>query len=304
MLIKARPRLVFFFWIATRGKIMKRILLTTTSLILAAGFASADVSFSGKGEVSYAQAGAADDMALRSGFDLNIAMSGASDNGITYSMGADIGAGDLIDRNDDFAIDAQGADVTIPTMTIAYAGLTITAKQDGIDDLYDDDQNGDIGLSGAMGGLSFAVVADTTSDASSTSFSLSGATGNMTWGFVSTDTNDAPDSSAAQKVTVGYAVSDSLSASFKYDTKGSADAISTFGVTNVMGAITVGLSADDNDDWDASVAYTAGALTASLATDEDSAWELVSEYNLGGGATAFLTTTESEFTALGMSFAF
>ena len=54
----------------------------------------------------------------------------------------------------------------------------------------------------------------------------------------------------------------------------------------------------------ASVAYTAGALTASFATDEESAWELVSEYDLGGGATAFLTTTESEFTAIGMSFAF
>jgi len=281
---------------------MKRILLTTTSLVLAAGVAQADVSFSGMGEVSYAQAGAADDMAIRSGFDLEIAMSGASDNGITFSMGADIGAGDLIDRNDDFAIDAQGADVATPTMKISYAGLTITAEQDAIDDLYDDSQNGDIGVSGSMGGLSFAVVADTDSDATSTSFSLSGATGGMTWGLVSTDSND--DGAAAQKVTLGYTVSDSLSASFKYDTKGDADAISTFGITNVMGAITVGLSVDDNDDWDASVAYTAGALTASLATDEESAWELVSEYDLGGGATAFLTTTESEFTALGMSFAF
>jgi len=283
---------------------MKRILLTTTSLILAAGFASADVSFHGIGEVSYAQAGAADDMALRTGFDLNISMTGASDNGIEYSMGADIGAGNLIDRNDDFAIDGFPDDgiVTTPTMTIVYSGLTITAKQDGIDDLYDDGENGDIGIAGAMGGLSFAVVADTTSNASSTSFSLSGATGNMTWGFVSTDT--ASDGTAAQKVTLGYAVSDSLSATFKYDTKGSADPISTFGVKNVMGAITASLSADDNDDWNAKVAYTAGPLTASLATDEESAWELVSEYNLGCGASAFLSSTEKEFTALGMSFAF
>jgi hypothetical protein len=273
-------------------------------LVLAAGVAQADVSFSGKGEVSYAKAGAADDMAVRSGFDLEIAMSGASDNGITFSMGADIGAGDLIDRNDDFAIDAQGTDMSgaTPTMTIGYAGLTIKAEQNAIDDLYSDDQSGDVGISGSMGGLSFAVVAETDSDATSTSFSLSGATGGMTWGFVSTDDNGS--GAAAQKVTIGYTVSDSLSASFKYDTKGDADAISTFGITNVMGAITVGLSVDDNDDWDASVAYSAGALTASLATDEESAWELVSEYNLGGGATAFLSTTESEFTALGMSFAF
>ena len=269
---------------------MKRILLTTTSLVLAAGVAQADVSFSGMGEVSYAQAGAADDMVLRSGYDLNITMSGASDNGITYSMGADIGGGDTIDRNDDFAIDSQDMAESVPTMTIGYGGLTITAEQDAIDDLYDDTQNGDIGISGSMGGLAFAVVADTDSDATSTSFSLSGAAGGMTWGLVSTDSDD--DGAAAQKVTLGYTVSDALSASFKYDTKGDADAISTFGITNVMGAITVGLSADDNDDWDASVAYTAGALTASLATDEESAWELVSEYDLGGGATAFLTTTE------------
>ena len=46
-------------------------------------------------------------------------------------------------------------------MTISYAGLTITAEQDGIDDLYSDDQNGDVGISGSMGGLSFAVVAET-----------------------------------------------------------------------------------------------------------------------------------------------
>ena len=59
------------------------------------------------GEVSYAKAGAADDMALRTGYDLNIALSGSSDNGITYSMGTDIGGGNTIDRNDDFAIDDQ-----------------------------------------------------------------------------------------------------------------------------------------------------------------------------------------------------
>ena len=109
---------------------MKRILLTTTSLVLAAGVAQADVSFSGMGEVSYAKAGAADDMALRTGYDLNIALSGASDNGITYSMGTDIGGGNTIDRNDDFAIDSQDMGATVPTMTISYAGLTITAEQD------------------------------------------------------------------------------------------------------------------------------------------------------------------------------
>ena len=47
---------------------MKRILLTTTSLVLAAGVAQADVSFSGNGWLARRKAGAADDMAVRSGY--------------------------------------------------------------------------------------------------------------------------------------------------------------------------------------------------------------------------------------------
>jgi len=61
MLIKASPGLVFFFWIATRGKIMKRILLTTTSLVLAAGVAQAEsaLTWSGTGVAGVAREGSA-----------------------------------------------------------------------------------------------------------------------------------------------------------------------------------------------------------------------------------------------------
>jgi hypothetical protein len=41
--------LVFLFWIATRGKNMKRILLTTTSLVLAGGMATAEASLTWSG---------------------------------------------------------------------------------------------------------------------------------------------------------------------------------------------------------------------------------------------------------------
>ena len=168
----------------------KRILLTTTSLVLAAGVAQADVSFSGKGEVSVAAATGADTMSVRSGYDLDVAVSGASDNGITYSMGFDMGAGSLIDYNDDYAIDAQGETIGTSALTLGYAGLTIVAGQDKVDDLYDDAENGDIGLSGSFGGLDFSVVADTDSGASSNSFSLSGASDGLTWSVVSTDSHE------------------------------------------------------------------------------------------------------------------
>jgi hypothetical protein len=49
--------LVFLFWIATRGKNMKRILLTTTSLVLAAGVAQADITWSGTATAGMARDG-------------------------------------------------------------------------------------------------------------------------------------------------------------------------------------------------------------------------------------------------------
>ena len=297
---------------------MKRILLTTTSLVLAAGVAQADVSFSGKGEVSVAQADGTKSMSVRSGYDLNVAVSGASDNGITYSMGFDMGAGDLIDYNDDYEIDPQLSPVGTSALTIGYAGVTIVVGQNEVDDLYDDQQNGDVGISGSFGSLNFSAVADTDDGASSNSFSLSGSADAITWSFVTTDNNaeatedddgvadDTLDNSgeSASKVTVGLTVSDALSLSFKHDTKGSAEAVNTLGATYAMGSVTLGLSGADDDTTDYSVGYAAGPLSVAFATDESDNWEFNSTYNLGGGAQAFVSTNSTEFAAIGMSFAF
>ena len=303
---------------------MKRILLTTTSLILAAGFAHADVTFSGKGEVGIYQDEAANAdavslagsqaladaagtsrstvMTVYSGYDLNVAVSGASDNGITFSMGFDMGAGMLADRDDDYAMDAQGATIGTSALTIGYAGVTIVAGQDKIDDLYSDSQNGDVSISGAFGDLSFSVVADTDSGQNANSMSLSGAAADMSWGFVTTDDNGS--GSSASKVTVGYTVSDALSMSFKHDTKGADTAINTIGATLTMGSLTLGLSADDNNDNDISIGYAAGPLSAAYGSNEEDEWKFNSSYDLGGGASAFASVDHSEFTVLGMSFAF
>ena len=278
---------------------------------MAAGFAHADVTFSGKGEAGvYQDPGASEavaDMTVYSGYDLNVAVSGASDNGITYSMGFDLGGGLIADRNDDFALDTQDYGSATSALTMGYAGITIVAGQNKIDDLYSDGQDGDVSIAGAFGDLKFAVVADTDSGAGSNSFSLSGGAGDISWAFVTTDNNSAADAAtgdSASKVTVGYTVSDALSFSFKHDTKGAATAINTVSATIAMGSLTLGLSADDNNDNDISVGYAAGPLSVAFATDEADAWSFASEYDLGGGASAFASIDESEFTALGLSFAF
>ena len=71
-----------------------------------------------------------------------------------------------------------------------------------------------------------------------------------------------------------------------------------------MGALTLGASADDNNDNDFSVGYAAGAMSVSYSTDEEDAWEFDAAYDLGGGATAFASMDSTDYTAVGLSFAF
>ena len=291
---------------------MKRILLTTTSLVLAAGVAQADVSFSGKGEVGVSKTAIKTEMAVHTGYDLNVAVSGSSDNGVTYAIGFDFGGGKLTDYNDDYNLDAQdNASDANPAVTIGYAGATFVFDKDGVDDLYDDGNHGDVSVSATLGGLSFAVVAETDSgeqvgddsySTNSTSFSVSGASDALTWSVVSTDADPADE--AAQKVTVGYTLSDALGLTFKHDTKGAAEAINTVTATYTMGALTLTAAADDNNDNDLTVAYTAGALSALATVNEESFWKMNGTYDLGNGAQVFVSMDDSEWTAIGMSFAF
>jgi hypothetical protein len=117
MLNQGLPWIGILIWIATRGKNMKRILLTTTSLVLAAGVAQADVSFSGTAGVAliddngavtqnaaqqrYYDTSYGSDMFFESYYDFDVTASAESDNGVAVSVGFDMGAGSKIDYNDD-----------------------------------------------------------------------------------------------------------------------------------------------------------------------------------------------------------
>jgi hypothetical protein len=102
----------------------------------------------------------AGDMTAYSGYDFNVAASGASDNGMTFAMGFDMGAGSIADQDDDRAMDEQAEEIATSAMTIGYNGYTIELGDDKIDDLYDDSQNGDVSIAGSFGDLTFKVVTD------------------------------------------------------------------------------------------------------------------------------------------------
>jgi len=301
---------------------MKKVLLTTTALVMTAGVAAAEVSLSGTMGVGVASQDGAD-YVLHTGVDLNMAVSAASDNGITASATVDLGEGELIDYNDDFAIDAQSTacgaaqcvgSSSAPAITLGYAGYTVVADKEGVDNLFDDTQHEDISVAGAAGGITFAATFDMEDDASS--YKVGYAAGDLT--VTLTGTNDDDNGGSASKIAASYVMGDlTLSASMEDESKADdSEDDNTFGVTYKMDAITVaytmidpgGAAKDMGDEWDAKISYAAGAMSASYAVDEADVTKLIMEYDLGGGATAFASnkegTASDDQTAFGINFKF
>jgi outer membrane protein OmpU len=289
---------------------MKKVLLATSALTLSAGFASADVSMSGTGGAGvFGAAGA--DLSVYSGVDLNFALSGASDNGMTFSASIDMGGGQTLDVGD-FELDSQystssdaaGADVigvggdNNTSVAIGVAGVTITLSQNGVDDLYDDDIAGDIGISGAMGDLTYSVVTGL-EDTDPTSLSVGYSAGAISGSVVTSDEGDA------STVTVSYAMGD-ITVSAEADTDRTGADTSSVTISYAMSdGMTVSLE-NSEDVNEVSVAYSSGAISVGVTADDAAteSWEATMAYDLGGGATFNLGTNQDETTFAGVGFSF
>jgi hypothetical protein len=341
-----------------RERIMKKVLLTTTALVMTAGVAAAEVSFSGTTQASLSNTTSAGNV-MNTHIDFNVAVSGASDNGITMSAGFGYDAGQQVDTGD-YELDANEAAATnevyytaaeaatltaagtatsagdvktamsannnpawataAPSLTIGYAGYTVTADGSGVADLYNGDVNsGELGISGAVGGVSFAMTSGVEKDDKNTSYSLGYTMGDLTASYVATNNSDGRGENAS-KISVGYTMGDAKVTLASDDRDDTADAVQSVGITYKMDAVTVGYTAAStgasgsniNDDYDMSISYTAGALTASVATDEDSVSKISATYDLGGGVNAFFVnrngtdgaSVNKDFQAVGINFAF
>jgi hypothetical protein len=299
---------------------MKKVLLTTTALVMTAGVAAAEVSFSGKSQVAVTATGNGDNV-LSSHIDFNVAISGTYDNGMTMATSFGYDAGQEADYNDDFALEGveTGFGSGAPAVTIGYAGYTIAVDGDGFDNLYDDEnKTGNLQVSGAMGGIDFTVATNIDANASESAYTLGYTTGDITATVTGTD-DHGPSSVDATKVVVAYAMGDTTFTLTSDDADDNVDTITKIGVSTKIDALTFTYVAASNgtansdvgDDWDATVKYSAGALGASYTLDEDDRGRLVVDYDLGGGASAFATMQagaasdgSGDFSAMGINFKF
>ena len=276
---------------------MKKVLLATSALTLSAGFASADVSMSGTGGAGVFGANGAD-LSVYSGVDLGFALSGASDNGMTFSASLDMGGGQTLDAGD-FELDTQdmGVDDNV-SVTIGVSGLTIVLSQNGVDDLYDDDKAGDIGISGAMGDLTYSVTTGLEDD-DPTSLSVGYSAGAISGSVATSDDGDASN------VSISYAMGD-ITISAESDTDRAGADTSSVTVSYAMSdGMTVSLE-NSEDVNELSVAYTSGAISVGISADDAAteSWEATMAYDLGSGATFNLGTNQDETTFAGVGFSF
>ena len=299
-----------------RERIMKKVLLTTTALVMTAGVAAADVSFSGTSGIAFVDDNGASDatrtgMFVESYYDLDVSVSASADNGLTMSAGFDMGAGSKIDYDDDDELELQGVDVGDADVAVSYAGWTLTVDQNGIDNLFDDDQAEDMSIAGSIGGLSVAVATDL--ENSTNSYKLGYSLGDIALTLTGTNNDDAGGD--ASGISVSYPMGAlTLSASVSDESDDGEDD-TTIGLTYAMDAITVsytsitpGSAGSMGDEWDAKISYATGAMSASIALDEADATTMIAEYDLGG-ATAFAAMHDkageaSDLTAFGINFKF
>ncbi|MDA9939630.1 porin [Planktomarina temperata] len=257
-------------------------------------------------------------MFFESYYDFDITASAESDNGVSVSVGFDMGAGNKIDYNDDDELEAQGNSIDDADVAVSYAGWTLTVDQNGIDNLFDDDQADDVMISGTIAGWSVAMTSD--QEASTSSYKIGGNVAGVALTLTGTDNDD--NGGDATKIAASYAMGNGLTLTASVEDESLASGgedEQTVGFSYAMDALTVGYTAIKpgevagadayGDEWDLSLKYSAGAMVASFAIDEADATTIIADYALGGGASAFAAMhdkagTAEDLTAVGLNFAF
>ena len=235
---------------------MKKVLLTSTAVVLTAGWASAgDMSMSGSINLTYGsfgtgtQAGGAD--GFNSEADLDIAATSAG-GGITMS-------GTL-------ELDEDGDPATGP-VSISSGALTFTYDANdlgalamapdgtvgGPGDDGEDNNYGDYSIAFSAGGIGVTYTKDQESSDNVTAVTYS--SGALSLSLTATDETNGPADSAGN---------------FVYDEAADGGKETVVGATYTTGPYTIAVSGNDaaTQNWDASVALANGDTTVTVAADE------------------------------------
>lgn len=300
---------------------MKKVLLSSTALVFAAGVASAEMSMSGSAEIVYGNFGTGDaagaaNATYSAGTDVDITMSGGNGD-ISYSA----------------TLELDEAGTAMGPVTVSMGGLTVVYDKDGLSDLTvagsdgEDDNVADLKISYAMGAMSASVATNEDNDDSVTtlSYSADGATASVTMtdeGGVQTTEFAVSYASGAMTLGANADDADDWDVSLGYDLGGGttvtlasgADEVSKITVGATVGAIalSIGQEFGEDDETELSATYSQGGISFGISSDSGQAGKYGDEaenvislgYDLGGGAALAAKANDQDEVEVKLSFSF
>ncbi|MDA8760844.1 hypothetical protein N9M89_04600 [Amylibacter sp.] len=257
---------------------------------LAAIIGSAKTAESKSGDGVYSNAG------------VDFTMTGATDNGISFSATVNIDAGTEVDTGD-FELDgADGGTAGLGAVSMTGTFGTLTFDDGGIDNLYDDDMAAaDVSYSTTVGAVSLTVAHDTAGGAEANSLKAGYSASGMAFTLTA---SEAAGAGTSAKVAVGYALNDTVSISASTDQVAGAESVQTIGAVTTLNGVSVSVSSANNSTWDVDLGYTAGGFALTYGVDETDAWTATATAALGGGATFATGVSSDNEMYAGVSFAF
>jgi hypothetical protein len=229
-------------------------------------------------------------------------LTGATDNGISFSASLNIDAGDEIDAGD-FEYDGDdGGAMGLGSVSMTGTFGTLTFDDGGIDNLYNGDlTNADVSYSTTVGAVSLTIAHDT---AAATKSSNSVSAGYSASGMDFTLTASEAAAGTSTKLAVAYALNDTVSLSGKTDQAAGAESVQTITASTTLNGVSVALSSANNSTWDVDLGYTAGGFALTYGVDETDGWTATATAALGGGATFAAGVNDEDSMYAGVSFAF
>ena len=228
-------------------------------------------------------------------------MTGATDNGISFSASVNIDAGMEVDTGD-FELDGKdGGTAGLGSVSMTGTFGTLTFDDAGIDNLYNDAYTAaDVSYSTTVGAVSLTVAHDTSGAADGNSMSAGYTASGMGFTLLASEGSAGTSSSLA----VSYALNDTVSVTGKTDQVAGAESVQTITASTTLNGVSVALSSANNSTWDVDLGYSAGGFALTYGTDETDVWAATATAALGGGATFAAGINQQDSMYAGVSFAF
>ncbi|MDA9355537.1 hypothetical protein N9R24_06005 [Amylibacter sp.] len=237
---------------------------------------------------------------------VDFTMTGATDNGISFSATLNVDAGNEIDAGD-FELDgADGGTAGLGAVSMTGAFGTLTFDNSGIDNLYSDATTHDMSFSTTVGAVALTVghsvgaLAADTDYAKATSFSAGYTASGMAFTLLGSETASGTSASLA----MSYALNDTVTITADTDQVAGAESVQTIGASTTLNGVSVSVESANNSTWDVDLGYSAGGFALTYGVDETDDWTATASSALGGGATFSAGVDSDDSMYAGVSFAF